>query len=102
MMTMNQPPETCGKEQRLLRNARREALLIMAVWAAGLIWSVGAGYFLGYHRPPAEIRLIWGIPNWVFWSVVVPWGACLAFSVWFCFAYMADDDLGQDPGDDGA
>lgn len=73
----------------------------MVVWATALIWSVGSGYVLGYHRRPEKIGLILGIPDWVFWSVVLPWGVCLAFSVWFCFSYMADDDLGHDP-DEGA
>jgi hypothetical protein len=86
-----------GKEQVLLQHARREGLLIMAVWAVTLTWSVGSGYLLGYHRPAQEIGLILGIPDWIFWSVVLPWATCLAFSVWFCFAFMADDDLGQDP-----
>ena len=93
----NQADEQPGKEQELLRHARREAVLIMAVWAAALLWSVVCGYVLGYHRRPEEIDLVVGIPDWVFWGVVLPWGSCLAFSVWFCFAYMADDDLGQDP-----
>src|SRR5438105_2429213 len=93
---MNPPPRPRGKEQRLLRHARREGLLIMAVWAACLVWSVGSGYLLGYYTPGSEIRLILGMPDWVFWSVVLPWGLCLLFSVWFCFVYMADDDLGQD------
>jgi hypothetical protein len=109
-MTLPTPPP--GKEQRLLRNARREGLLIMAVWAVCLVWSVGSGYFLGFHRNPDDIRLIlgmpdWvfpddirlilGMPDWVFWSVVLPWGLCLLFSAWFCFFFMADDDLGRDP-----
>jgi hypothetical protein len=93
----NEPDEPAGREQQLLRHARREGLLIMAVWAAALIWSVGSGYILGYTRQPQNITLIFGIPDWVLWSVVVPWGACLAFSAWFCFRYMADDDLGHDP-----
>jgi hypothetical protein len=92
-----QPHKPAVKEQQLLRNARREGLLIMAVWAAALIWSVVSGYHLGYDRSAADIRLVLGMPAWVFWSVVLPWGLCLVFSVWFCFAYMADDDLGQDP-----
>jgi hypothetical protein len=95
-----QPDEPAGKEQQLLRHARREALLIMLVWAVALVWSVGSGYVLGYERRPEEIGVILGIPDWVFWSVVLPWAICLAFSVWFCFAYMADDDLGQDPEED--
>jgi hypothetical protein len=37
------------------------------------------------------------MPAWVFWGVVLPWGVCLLFSVWFCFGYIADDDLGRDP-----
>jgi hypothetical protein len=93
----NQTDEPAGKEQQLLRHARREGVLIMAVWATALVWSVGSGYYLGYYRTANTISLILGIPDWVFWSVVLPWGICLAFSVWFCFRYMADDDLGQDP-----
>jgi hypothetical protein len=94
---MNPPSRPPGKEQQLLRHARREGLLIMAVWAACLVWSVGSAYLLGYHRNADDIRLILGMPDWVFWSVVLPWGLVLLFSVWFCFAYMADDDLGRDP-----
>jgi hypothetical protein len=88
------------KEQQLLRHARREALLIMVVWIGTLVWSMGAGYFGGYRRSAADMSLILGMPDWVFWSVVLPWSLCLLFSVWFCFAFMADDDLGQDAGED--
>jgi hypothetical protein len=94
---MPQPPAPPGKEQQLLRHARREGLLIMTVWAVALTWSVSAGYVLGYSRDPDDIRLILGMPDWVFWAVVLPWGLALLFSGWFCFAFMADDDLGRDP-----
>jgi hypothetical protein len=98
-MTMDKDSKPADKEQRLLRNARREGSLIMALWTACLVWSVGCGYVLGYKRNPAEMSLVLGIPDWVFWSVVLPWGICFVFSIWFCFAYMADDDLGQDAGE---
>ncbi len=97
---MPDPIKPSEKEQQLLRHARREGLLIMAVWGACLIWSMVVGYFWGYRRPAEDMSLILGMPDWVFWSVVLPWGLCLAFSVWFCFVYMADDDLGQDPVED--
>jgi hypothetical protein len=93
---MPHPPDRPGKEQELLRHARREGLLIMAVWAVALAWSVGCGYLLGYD-PRREIRLILGMPDWIFWAVVLPWGLALLFTAWFCFAFMADDDLGRDP-----
>jgi hypothetical protein len=97
---MKQPPDAARNEQRLLRNARREGLVIMAVWAAALLWNISVGYLLGYHRNPEDIRLVLGMPDWVFWSTVLPWGICLVFSVWFCFVYMADDDLGRDRYED--
>lgn len=89
------PP--ADKEQQLLRHARREGAVILAAWAIALVWTVAVGYLLGYRRDSAAIMLILGIPDWIFWSVVVPWVVCFLFSIWFCFAYMADDDLGQDP-----
>lgn len=93
---MSQPPAPPGKEQQLLRHARREGLLIMAVWAVALTWSVGVSCLLGYD-PNREIGLILGMPDWVFWAIVLPWGLILLFSAWFCFVFMADDDLGRDP-----
>jgi hypothetical protein len=86
-----------GKEQRLLTHARREGLFIMVVWAAALAWTVGSSYAWGQGRDPATVRLIAGMPDWVFWSVALPWVALIPFTGWFCFRYMADDDLGQDP-----
>lgn len=88
------------KEQQLLRHARREGRIIMILWAAALLWSTLAGYFFGYNRPTQEVGLVLGMPDWVFWAVILPWGVCFLFSIWFCFSFMADDDLGQDRGED--
>jgi hypothetical protein len=98
---MSRSEEENGREQQLLRHSRREGLLIMFVWAACLAWSTAVAYFWGYDRPAESIRLTLGMPGWVFWGVVVPWALCLIFSVWFCFFYMVDDDLGRDR-DEGA
>jgi Protein of unknown function (DUF997) len=94
---MHRPSTTPGKEQQLLRHARREGLVILAVWAAALVWSVLSGYLLGYRRGPGEMVLILGVPDWICVSVILPWAVCFLFSIWFCFRYMSDDDLGQDP-----
>ena len=93
---MSQHDHPAGREQRLLRNARREGLLIMVVWALCLLWSVAGSWVLGYQRDPADVALVLGMPDWVFWCVTLPWALCLLFSVWYCFVYMADDDLGKD------
>ena len=91
---MASPPQ--DKEQLLLRHARREALVIMVVWTIDLLWSVGVCYLMGYNRDPQTVTLILGMPDWVFWGIVLPWGLTLLFSGWFCFVFMADDDLGKD------
>jgi hypothetical protein len=93
---MDRPPPPAGREQRLLRNARREGLLILSAWAVALVWTTVGGWFGGYRRDPAAMGTVLGIPDWVFWCVVLPWGVCVVFAVWFCFGFMADDDLGRD------
>jgi hypothetical protein len=98
---MTHSSHTPRKEQQLLRNARREGLLIMVVWVVSMIWTVAYCWFRGYGRNPDTIQPILGMPDWVFWGVVAPWAICLLFSIWFCFFYMAEDDLGRDP-DEGA
>ena len=60
-MSPTTPP---NNEQKLLQNARREGHVIMVAWAmAGLAWSVGGSYMLGYdsarprHAHPRHARL---------------------------------------------
>jgi hypothetical protein len=85
------------KEQQLLHHARREGLLLLTVWGVALLWSCGYSRFFGYERSADDISLILGIPDWVFWGIVIPWAICVVFTFWFCFFFMSDDDLGRDP-----
>jgi hypothetical protein len=39
--------------------------------------------------------MIMGIPTWLFWGIFMPWLAADAFTIWFCFFYMKDDELGE-------
>jgi hypothetical protein len=80
----------------LLRNARRELLFIVALWAVALVWTVGVSYALGYGRPADQIKLILGMPDWVFFGVLLPWLFCSAATLWFGLRLMADDDLGRE------
>jgi hypothetical protein len=85
----------------LFKNARREALIIAAVWLAATTYCCAYCYFFGYIRPghalgPGDVRPILGMPSWVFWGVIVPWGVCSLFTVWFAGFVMTDDDLGKD------
>jgi hypothetical protein len=101
-------------QARLIRHARREAAVVLVVWAAALSWAVGYCYLHGYKhdatswvvrwglaevRTAEDLRLIAGFPDWVFAGIVVPWLLCTTFTIAFCF-FMTDDDLG--PAKEGA
>jgi hypothetical protein len=83
-------------------HGRREAFVILGVWATCLVWTVGTSYALGFGAPSSAVKTVWGIPHWVFWGVLMPWIAATVFSVVFSFAVMADDDLGEDLPDTDA
>ncbi len=87
------------REFATYRHARREAFLIFCAWAAALLWAVPCCYLTGFTTAgsvePAEIPLVMGIPSWVFWGIGAPWLVADVFTVWLCFFYMTDDDLGE-------
>ena len=95
-------------EVRLLRHARREAVIVLAVWSLALVWAVGYCYLRGYRhdkdsivvrwklaelRTAEDLKLLAGFPDWVFVGIVLPWLLCTSFTLAFCF-FMTDDDLG--------
>lgn len=81
-------------------NSRREAVIIFLVWLAALIWAVPYCYFNGYYQPgefdPASLKMIWGIPSWIFWGIAAPWLVADIATICFCF-YMANDELAEVP-----
>jgi hypothetical protein len=96
---------------RLLRNARREALIVLAVWAACLLWVVGFSYLRGYQHPPehplveagiarardaADFSSVAGIPDWLFAGVALPWLIATLFTIVFGMRILRDDDLGEE------
>ena len=78
-------------------HSRREAAVIFCVWVTALVWVVPYCYFNAYGRnvDPSSLSMIMGVPTWLFWGIFVPWLAADAFTIWFCFGYMKDDDLGE-------
>jgi len=83
--------------------ARREALVIVGLFALFFIWSVGVCYAIGFisaepadAAKPVEVATVLGMPTWIFWGILMPWLAVDLVAVWFCFSFMTDDDLGED------
>jgi len=103
----------------IFRHTRREAWFIMILWTACLIYNCTYCYLYGYlshpphpvstgpsigemvgpltsfDRDPATLTtpLGLGIPDWVFYGVVMPWLFCIVATFWFCLFIFVEDDL---------
>lgn len=112
-----------SSDDPLFRHSRREASLLLAVWVICLLYTTSYCYLFGYlsHEPlpnslgPSLGEIVGplqgfqrdlstlttplglGIPDWIFFGVLVPWILSIAFTVWFCLFYFEEDDLGRDP-----
>ncbi len=80
----------------VLRSARREALVVFAVWLGAMAYTVTYCYMNGYGRAKESLKFVLGFPDWVFWGIVVPWSVCVVFSFWFGATFMKDEDLGEE------
>ena len=110
------------REDPVYLNCRREAILILVLWACCFVYTVTFCYLRGYHRHepsphangPAIGQIVGplerfnrdveslstplglGIPDWVLLGIVVPWLLCAVATMWFCWAFYTDDVL-DDP-----
>ncbi|HKI20890.1 MAG TPA: DUF997 family protein [Isosphaeraceae bacterium] len=87
---MSGPPE-----DPVVRNCRREAVVVAIVAIAATAYTVGYCALFGYDRGGEPIRFVLGFPSWVFWGIVAPWSVCVLISGWFSWRFMSDEDLGE-------
>lgn len=76
-----------------MRSARREAVVSLALGGLALTYTIGYAALFGYGRSLDSLTFVFGVPDWVFWGIIVPWLACLAASWWFSFWFVEDDAL---------
>ena len=89
-----------SSEDPILKSARKEAVAALLLFAAALVYTVTYCALKGYHRDPETLTFILGLPDWVFWGVVVPWLACSSIAFPFALRFMKDADLGREIDDD--
>jgi hypothetical protein len=83
-------------EDSSLRGARREAALVLVLWAVALASTLLVACRSAYRREPGTLTFVLGFPDWVFWGVVLPWGASLLVTAAFALFFMRDATL-EDP-----
>lgn len=121
MTAVNTLPEDAKwEEDPVYRNSRREACLILGLWATCFAYTLTFCYLFGYtshepdpsatgpsiaatvgpledyNREPESVTYPFGlgIPDWVFWGVGVPWLVCVVLSFFYGLVLFAEDDLG--------
>ena len=97
-MTNPTQPSDPGRRDPVFLNARRESLIILAVWATCLIWTVGYSKLAGYSLPSDPVPKTLGIPSWAFFGVFLPWSLATVFNIVFSLGIMTDQDLGEKGG----
>jgi hypothetical protein len=38
---------------------------------------------------------VFGFPDWVFWGIITPWVTCVVVGLWFSYAFMTDEEVGD-------
>jgi uncharacterized membrane protein YhdT len=100
LLKRNFPPMNDRLEDPVLVSARREALLVFAIWLAACAYSVGVCYQFGYSRDAATLTYVLGFPDWVFWGVVVPWTVCTVLCFVLSQFVITDEDLGEEQAEE--
>lgn len=76
--------------------AEREALLVLFLWCSCAAYTLGYCRLYGYNRSIGELEFVLGVPDWVFWGILLPWTLCLAVGLWMAVWFMKDEELGEE------
>ena len=57
------------------------------------MYSVTYCTLFGYGRKIESLTFVLWFPDWFFWGIVMPWGACTAVSIYFALYVIEDDPL---------
>jgi hypothetical protein len=87
-------------EDPVLTSARREALLVFAIWICACLWVLSVSYRYGYHRDAATLTYVLGFPDWVFWGVMLPWSVCTGLCFFLAYFVIRDEDLGEEQSEE--
>lgn len=79
----------------LYLSSRREAVMVLGVFAVFAGYVLTVCYQLGFRSPSeeGEIATVLGMPAWVFWGIVLPWLFSNLITGWFCLFYMKQEPL---------
>ena len=88
--------EPVGELDPLYVSSLREAKGIATIWGVSFLWVLGYCTLFGYQTDATDLRLVWGMPSWVFWGILLPWIASVLATTWFALTQMKDHPLPEE------
>ncbi|HUF60869.1 MAG TPA: DUF997 family protein [Verrucomicrobiales bacterium] len=92
---MNPHDSLEAEEGSRFRQARREAIVIVAAALAFAGWVNGWCWSTAYGQGADPTDLLWGLPRWVVFGVALPWMAANVFTIWFALCFFKEDSSPQ-------
>ena len=75
------------------RQSRKELWFMLVSWAVFLIWTLSYNSTHAFDMEKSGIDPIIGMPQWVFFGILVPWVAALVLTICFAMFFMKDTEL---------
>ncbi|MEC5127429.1 DUF997 family protein [Verrucomicrobiales bacterium BCK34] len=75
------------------RQSRKELYFMVASWVVFAGWTISYVGLKGGAKEGEALRLVWGMPEWVVYGILIPWIFGLGLTVWFALRFMKDTDL---------
>ena len=111
MNNVNREQTFFSSQYRHVRQCLKEARFVAITWFSALFFCCGwIGYF-GYLPPaerPDDPQLVFGIPAWAAWGLLVPWLLLVVVTWYFAAVVLKDDEpfehmpsAADDPSDHG-
>ncbi len=75
------------------RSSLAEMRWILLLWAICFLWVIGYSKLYGYSPTDEPLTTVMGMPSWVFWGVILPWGVSATISCWFALTQIQDHPL---------
>ena len=68
-------------------------VLAWTLWLLAFVWTIGYCHQFGTNRTLDNLTFVFGIPDWVFWGILIPWLICAVLSCLFSQFVMTDAPL---------
>ena len=75
-----------------LKQTKKEVKILLLGWLAFASWVLIYCGLAAYNQDQESIRIIFGMPSWVFWGIAIPWIFSIIFTIFFSLFVMKDID----------